>query len=176
MNLSVSQPLHGEAQALMGGLDSELLERSNVNPDTGLATDYLNHFNEAIMLLEMLAMAPDCIEDFLEWKPMNYVEHFTESNYTHRDVAIAAYGAASPIARISLDQLTERMTGVLVFTRDAMRAGLSAETAVSLAERVSAALKPLVARAGAIINGTATADDETAALAPQAAVDALMER
>ena len=26
------------------------LKAANINPQTGLATDYLNHFNEAIML------------------------------------------------------------------------------------------------------------------------------
>jgi hypothetical protein len=33
---------------------------ANINPTTWLATDYLNHFNEAIMLLEMLPCAPEC--------------------------------------------------------------------------------------------------------------------
>ena len=28
------------------------LRAANINPRTGLATDYLNHFNEAIMLLQ----------------------------------------------------------------------------------------------------------------------------
>ena len=37
----------------------------NINAATGLATDYLNHFNEAIMLLEMLASAPEFRDDFL---------------------------------------------------------------------------------------------------------------
>ena len=48
------------------------LDGTNINPVTGLATDYLNHFNEAIMLLEMLPVAPDCKEDFLAWRPMSY--------------------------------------------------------------------------------------------------------
>ncbi|MGH6975854.1 MAG: hypothetical protein ACREED_02395, partial [Stellaceae bacterium] len=45
---------------------------ANINPVTGLATDYLNHFNEAIMLLEMLSSFPDCIDDFLGWQPLSY--------------------------------------------------------------------------------------------------------
>jgi len=39
---------------------------------TGLATDYLNHFNEAIMLLEMIPDMPECAEDFLQWRPLSY--------------------------------------------------------------------------------------------------------
>ena len=43
------------------------LRAANINPRTGLATDYLNHFNEAIMLLEMIPDMPECAEDFLLW-------------------------------------------------------------------------------------------------------------
>ena len=34
------------------------LTDSNINPATGLATDYLNRFNEAVMLLDMLTTCP----------------------------------------------------------------------------------------------------------------------
>jgi hypothetical protein len=33
-------------------LSPERLAKANISPVTGLATDYLNHFNEAIMLLD----------------------------------------------------------------------------------------------------------------------------
>ena len=52
------------------------LRAANINPRTGLATDYLNHFNEAIMLLEMIPDMPECFEDFLGWQPLSYAEHF----------------------------------------------------------------------------------------------------
>jgi hypothetical protein len=48
------------------------LRAANINPRTGLATDYLNHFNEAIMLLEMIPDMPECAEDFLLWYPLSY--------------------------------------------------------------------------------------------------------
>ena len=52
------------------------LADANINPATGLATDYLNHFNEAIMLLEMPSSCPECRDDFLGWRPLSYREHF----------------------------------------------------------------------------------------------------
>ena len=64
------------------------LRAANINPRTGLATDYLNHFNEAIMLLEMIPDMPECAEDFLGWHPLSYGEHFTASNFKARDLAI----------------------------------------------------------------------------------------
>src|SRR5260221_607774 len=72
------------------------LHAANINPRTGLATDYLNHFNEAIMLLEMVPAMPECAEDFLGWQPRSYAEHFTASNFKARDLAISAYESADP--------------------------------------------------------------------------------
>src|ERR1700735_1481611 len=70
------------------------LRAANINPRTGLATDYLNHFNEAVMLLEMVPDMPECAEDFMGGKPLSYAEHFTASNFKARDLAIEAYNMA----------------------------------------------------------------------------------
>jgi hypothetical protein len=146
-----------------------------INPATGLATDYLNHFNEAIMLLEMLSSSPDCLEDFFAWRPMNYREHFAASGFKGRDQVIAGYEAADPALRNSLDALAATMTAMLEATRVALRSGMPPEAGALIAEAVAAWLKPLVARAGALINGEN--DIKTsAATAPQAAVDRLMNR
>ena len=67
---------------------AQRLIEANINPRTGLATDYLNHFNEAIMLLEMVPDLPECIDDFLGWEPMSYREHFEASNFKARDLEI----------------------------------------------------------------------------------------
>src|SRR3954464_5396825 len=75
------------------------LRAVNINPRTGLATDYLNHFNEAIMLLEMIPDLPDCADDFLAWQPLSYREHFAASNFKARELAIEAYDSADPAIR-----------------------------------------------------------------------------
>jgi hypothetical protein len=147
---------------------------ANINPATGLATDYLNHFNEAIMLLEMLSSCPDCRDDFLAWRPMSYREHFAASSFKGRAIAIAAYDAAEPSLRACLDALAGTMTAVLETTRAAMGSDLPAASAVALAERAAALLRPLVARAGAVINGEDTADASDS-VTPQAVVDGLMK-
>jgi hypothetical protein len=146
---------------------------ANINPATGLATDYLNHFNEAIMLLEMLPSCPDCFDDFLAWRPMSYREHFCESRFKDRHMAVAAYEAADPTARRCLDTLTDTMTSVIETTRAAMRTDLPPELVAILAEHAAAALKPLAARAGAVIHGEADSADIDL---PQAAVDLLLKQ
>jgi hypothetical protein len=148
------------------------LARANINPATGLATDYLNHFNEAIMLLEMLESCPECVDDFRAWRPMSYREHFAQPHYKHRAIAIEAYDAADPVARGYLDVLADAMTDVLQATRKALAADMPPQAATQIAERTAAWLRPLVARAAAIINGETSSDE----LAPQAVIDRLMKR
>ncbi len=148
---------------------------ANINPVTGLATDYLNHFNEAIMLLEMLSNSLDCLDDFLAWQPASYREHFAASRFKGREMAIAAYDAADPDLRDSLDALADTMTAMLEATRAALLSDMPTEAGGLIAEAAASWLKPVVARAGAVINGEADVRASTPA-SPQAVVDRLLKR
>ena len=134
------------------------LRAANINPRTGLATDYLNHFNEAIMLLEMIPDIPECAEDFLAWTPLSYAEHFTASNFRARDLAIEAYESADAKVRTEFDALTNNMTSILTAVGDAMRQAQQDKTRATLAEQATGWVKPLVMLAGGIINGDREAD------------------
>jgi hypothetical protein len=170
-------PITSERPRTRAGLDAEALAHANINPITGLATDYLNHFNEAIMLLEMLSTMPDCVEDFLAWRPMSYHEHFEASHFKARELAITAYDIANPAARARLDELADAMNAILQATREALMLQTSPDAAGAMAAQASKWLKPLVGRAGAVINGhhicpVEVTEDE----APQATIDALFSR
>ena len=69
MALSHAPTDHAPPAGLEGEARAAQLRAANINPRTGLATDYLNHFNEAIMLLEMIPDMPECAEEFLAWHP-----------------------------------------------------------------------------------------------------------
>jgi hypothetical protein len=138
-----------------------VLRAANINPRTGLATDYLNHFNEAIMLLEMIPDMPECAEDFLTWTPLSYAEHFWASNFKARDLAIEAYELADPKIRAQFDNLASTMTSILTAVGSAMREARQDKTRATLAEQATAWVKPLVMLAGGIINGASEADVET---------------
>jgi hypothetical protein len=137
------------------------LRAANINPRTGLATDYLNHFNEAIMLLEMVPDIPQCAEDFLSWHPLSYREHFTASNFKARELAIESYDCADAGVRTEFDNITTAMTSILTAVGAAMREARQDKTRAILAEQATGWVKPLVALAGGIINGGAEADVET---------------
>jgi hypothetical protein len=156
--------------------DPAQLAAANINPATGLATDYLNHFNEAIMLLELLPSMPACIEDLMEWRVMSYRQHFLSTQQKNRDLVLAAYEQADPWAKRALDELTESMDVILTIACDALNLDLSSRVVAALAQEAGSQLKPLVARAGAVINGHTVSSEGTLPGAPQATVDALMER
>ena len=138
-----------------------VLRAANINPRTGLATDYLNHFNEAIMLLEMIPDMPECAEDFLTSSPLTYAEHFWASNFKARDLAIEAYELADPKIRADFDNLASTMTSILTAVGSAMREARQDKTRATLAEQATGWVKPLVMLAGGIINGASEADVET---------------
>jgi hypothetical protein len=121
----------------------------------------------------MLAACPDCAEDFLAWRPMSYREHFEASRFKGRELAVAAYDAAAPDARDGFDALTATMTVVIEATRVALGIVTAPEVAGNIAGGAVACLKPLIARAGAVINGEA---EDSLSTAPQTVVDGLMRQ
>src|SRR6266849_3604603 len=163
MTSTASQPVRPDRpMPPQSGADEEAraaqLRAVNINPRTGLATDYLNHFNEAIMLLEMVPDMPECAEDFLTWYPLSYREHFMASNFKARDLAIAAYDSADASIRTEFDNITSAMTSILTAVGAAMREVRQDKTRATLAEQATGWVKPLVTLAGGIINGGAEAD------------------
>jgi len=151
----------GEATAADGTSTARAAElrAANINPRTGLATDYLNHFNEAIMLLEMIPDLPDCADDFLSWEPLSYADHFRASNFKARDLAIRAYEEADPAIRGEFDGITSTMTSILTAVGNAMRQVRHDDSRAQLAVQATGWVKPLVAHAGGIINGPGLAAD-----------------
>ena len=52
---------------------------TNINESTLLASDYLNHFHELVMLFEAISSEPvDFTDDLMSWRPLTYEEHFAE--------------------------------------------------------------------------------------------------
>jgi|ERR1700722_8123721 hypothetical protein len=158
MTPPAATPVRPETAAAENSARAAELRAANINPRTGLATDYLNHFNEAVMLLEMVPDMPECADDFLGWRPLSYAEHFTASNFKARDLAIEAYNAADARIRADFDGITSAMTSILSAVGSAMRDAKQDKTRARLAEQATGWVKPLVMQAGGIINGVGEAD------------------
>lgn len=51
-----------------------------VNPESGIANDYLNHFNEVFLMIENLpVLLPEMVDELMQWRPVSYVEYFQRS-------------------------------------------------------------------------------------------------
>lgn len=145
------------------------LREANVNPATGLATDYLNVFNEALMLISLVGESPELLDELADWKPASYEEHFRGSGFQHRDVVIAAYEAAEPLLRSDFDRAARELCGSV----DAAVTRLSAlhDTRQPLAEAAQELMDQLqaeIARLSAMINGGGVSSS-------QDAIDALFD-
>jgi hypothetical protein len=142
----------------------------NINPATGLSTDYLNHFTEAIMALEMARAMPECLDDLRAWRPKTYVEHFEDSRFRNRDVVIGAYRKAQPALRSALDDVSVKLNKQLADLCSLMVEQNASPQADATAQRALRSLRPLVARMTALVNGA------TDRATTQAAIDAMFGR
>jgi hypothetical protein len=150
----------GEVPAARGagftGTYRLLVRGKNINGTTLLATDYLNHFNEIIMLLEMVPAMPECYEDAAEWQPKSYAEHFRGSCFSDAELAILAYENAPANYRQAFDaviaQMDRLVTEALPRIKGLIEGGEPGplETAV---EGVTRKLQSFVDVASSIING-----------------------
>jgi len=65
-----------------------------VNPRSGIANDYLNHFNEVFLLIENLPiLLPEMLDELIAWTPVTYREYFQKSLLPGSAQAIAIYDA-----------------------------------------------------------------------------------
>jgi len=74
---------------------------TTINNQTLLATNYLNHFNEVVMLFKMIADMPDMMD---EWQPKSYQDHFRESVFKEKDLAVEAYDHVPPEFKIPFEK------------------------------------------------------------------------
>jgi hypothetical protein len=77
---------------LMETLDLVKQASNLVNPSSGIANDFLNQYNEVLLLVENLpVLLPEMVEELLAWKKKSYEEYFTTSPLPGGDIAIKIY-------------------------------------------------------------------------------------
>lgn len=104
------------------------LADANINPESFLATDYLNHFNEIVMLLEMVPDMPELVEDTSDWAPKSYPQHFLDSGFQAKELAVEAFEKAPRPIRNAFDQICSEMDTLILTT-------LAGLTSLNVAER-----------------------------------------
>jgi len=87
---------------------------TNISGQTLLATDYLNHFNEIVMLLDMLPDMPDMIEECKMWQPKDYKAHFADSTFSDKLLAIEAYDRVPSKFRRPFEETVSQINHLLL--------------------------------------------------------------
>lgn len=140
-----------------------LVRGKNINQNTLLATDYLNHFNEIIMLLEMLPQMPECYADAAAWRPKTYAEHFRDSCFCDAELAILAYENAPTNYRQAFDATIRQMDRLVLEAMPSIGALVAASEPGPLQvaiDEVTRKLASFVDVASSIINGATDTLDQ----------------
>jgi hypothetical protein len=129
-----------------------------VNPASGLANDYLNLFNEIVMLIEQLPAMPELIDDILQWRPVTYQDYFDNSILPGRASALEAYGALDAGFRRDFEavvaDLDRRAVGAVVAIRRQYKihGGCGSAAMAEICARAGEALREILLKATDLVN------------------------
>ncbi len=140
----------------------ERVRGTNICEETLLATDYLNRYAGAAMLIQMAPDMPDMLEELEEWEAVTYREHYKSTNIPDAELAVEAYEIALAKYREPLDTIVERMNGNVIRARDSLRAAVMEGDPMQvslMAGLASEGLHKLVELAAAVIHGSEDAVD-----------------
>ena len=147
-----------------------LVEGSNISQTTLLATDYLNHFNEIVMLFGIIPDVPECFEEILEWKPKSYKEHFRQSTVKDAALAIEVYDFVPQAYKKPFEDTVRQMDNFILICSRRVGAALKNGDEVKLHRLCAAAttkMNQIIAVIDTIIHGDVRTID-------QAGIDEIM--
>lgn len=130
---------------------------TNIDPQTLLATDYLNHFNEIVMLLELISDMPECLEDAEAWQPKSYQDHFRDSQFRDKELAVEAYEHVPLCYKEPFDDIVSQMNRMVPVGLQRIREFLSSGESERLrfvCSEVSQRIQKMIDIASAIIHGS----------------------
>jgi L-alanine-DL-glutamate epimerase-like enolase superfamily enzyme len=142
-----------------------------------LSNDYLNHYSEVLMLLEMASVDPAVVDEIRDWEPVSYRAYFEASPLRRAPAALAAYEALAPERRAVFEELTAAMDRLALAAIRALTPPCEPEGAALVTEATVPALRRLIETAAAFLNSGGrhrSADGEVEAA--QEAIDRLLGR
>ena len=158
-------PLDGTPVKEAADLDAmaKRVAGTNINPTTLLATDYLNHFNEVVMTLELVPDMPEILEEAKGWRPKSYEDHFRDSMIADRALALEVYGAVPARFRDPFDQTVAQLNRLIIATIERLQEDLDEgrkDKARAGAEGACRLMHRLLDHASATIHGNESTMDQ----------------
>jgi hypothetical protein len=130
-----------------------------VNPASGIANDYLNHFNEILLLIENLpALLPEMIDEILAWKPVSYREYFSNSPLPGSVKTLEIYDSLDEEFRVDFESMVKILDKIILesikIVTDARRPDgtLDPGDVEDVCETLSAKLRLVLDRTADLVN------------------------
>lgn len=117
-----------------------------------LSTDYLNHFAEALMLIEAVAFDESVVVELVNWRPLDYRNHFANSALRCAPFALQAYNALDDDSRGAFEALCSAMDRLVQTVLLTLRDVREPADMVPIIEIAAKAFRSLLSRATAFIN------------------------
>lgn len=136
----------------------EKAKGTNINEETLLATDYLNHFNEVVMMIDMLPDMPDCLDMVKDWEPKTYQDHFRDSTIADKDLAVEAYDHVPPLHKMAFEDTIAKVDLAIFETIGVAEEALATGDMEFFSFKVGESaqnIHRLTERLSAIVHGTA---------------------
>jgi hypothetical protein len=142
----------------------------------GLSNDYLNHYSEVLMLIEMAGDDPAIGAELQDWRPVGYRAYFGSSELRRATAALAAYDALPEARRQAFEKLVASMDTLATMAVFALQPPSTPESIPWIVEATAPALRELIAKAAAFLNsGGQDLAPDGAADEAQAVIDRIIE-
>ena len=130
-----------------------------VNPASGIANDYLNHFNEILLLIENLpALLPEMIDEILAWRPVSYRQYFTNSPLPGSAATLEIYDSLDEEFRIDFESMVVMLDKIILESVEVIKAArrpdgtLEADEVSDTCEKLGARLRKVLDRTADLVN------------------------
>ena len=142
-------------------MTNSLEARANdlVNPSSGIANDYLNHFNEILLLIENLpALLPEMVDEILAWRPIGYRDYFTNSALPGGKQALEIYDSLDKNFRQDFEAMVSLLNQIvlrsitIVTKHRAPDGSLDPEGIEGVCEQLAADMRVVLGRAADLVN------------------------
>jgi hypothetical protein len=129
------------------------------NPESGLANDYLNHFNEILLMIENLpVLLPEMVDDILKWLPVSYVDYWEKSPLPGSAETLRTYQGLDPNFRADFESMIELLDGIVMYSINLIAAhrlpdgSIEPDTIEEICEKYSADLRAVLDRTADLVN------------------------
>lgn len=149
-----------------GGSDSNQAKPASTEPtdsSASLSNDYLNHYVEVLMLIEMAPHDSSLSADLAEWWPVSYIDWFSSSQLVHASTARAAYEGLPNDSRRRFERHLAVMETLATMAAFALQPPCEPEHASVVVDAAAPALRRMITFASAFLDtaGRHLPDDQT---------------